>query len=42
MSAIFPDPIKKLPEPDIPLDGIKAYLSQSDTHQIILMEKEAK
>ncbi len=38
MSEIFPDPIKNLPEADIPLEGIKAYLSQSDTHQIIFME----
>jgi quercetin dioxygenase-like cupin family protein len=38
MSEVFPDPIKSLPEADIPLEGIKAYLSQSDTHQIIFME----
>ena len=38
MSGVFPDPIKNLPEADIPLDGINAYLSQSDTHQIIFME----
>jgi quercetin dioxygenase-like cupin family protein len=40
MSAIFPKPITELPEADIPLEGIKAYLSQSDTHQIIFMEFE--
>ncbi|MBN2539086.1 MAG: cupin domain-containing protein [Deltaproteobacteria bacterium] len=40
MSEIFPDPIKNLPEADIPLEGITAYLSQSDTHQIIFMEFE--
>ena len=40
MSELFPDPIKNLPEADIPLDGITAYLSQSDTHQIIFMEFE--
>jgi len=38
MSEVFPDPIKNLPEADIPIEGIKAYLSQSDTHQIIFME----
>ena len=38
MSEVFPDPIKNLPEADIPLEGITAYLSQSDTHQIIFME----
>lgn len=38
MSIIFPQPIRELPEADIPLEGIKAYLSQSDSHQIIFME----
>ena len=38
MSEIFPKPIRELPEADIPIDGIKAYLSQSDSHQIIFME----
>ena len=38
MSEIFPQPIKDLPEADIPLEGIKAYLSQSETHQIVFME----
>ena len=37
---IFPEQKRKLPEADIPLEGIKAYLSQSDTHQIIFMEFE--
>ena len=36
--ATFPDPIRKLPEADIPLKGLKAYLSQGDNHQIIFME----
>ena len=40
MSEIFPKPIRDLPEADIPIDGIKAYLSQSDSHQIIFMEFE--
>ena len=40
MSKIFPQPIKDLPEANIPIDGITAYLSQSDTHQIIFMEFE--
>jgi len=38
MAANFPDPILHLPEADIPLDGIKAYLSQGADHQIIFME----
>jgi quercetin dioxygenase-like cupin family protein len=38
MSETFPKPIRDLPEADIPFEGVKAYLSQSDTHQIIFME----
>ncbi len=38
MSEIFPDPIRNLQEADIPLDGIKAYLSQAENHQILFME----
>ena len=38
MSEIFPDPVRSLPRADIPLKGIKAYLSQADSHQIIFME----
>jgi quercetin dioxygenase-like cupin family protein len=38
MSKIFPQPIEDLPEADIPINGLKAYLSQSDSHQIIFME----
>jgi len=38
MSEIFPDPVRSLPQADIPLNGIKAYLSQADSHQIIFME----
>lgn len=40
MESVFPEPIRKLPEADIPLKGIKAYLSQADTHQVIFMEFE--
>jgi quercetin dioxygenase-like cupin family protein len=35
---IFPEPVLKLPEADIPLDGVKAFLSQGNDHQIIFME----
>ena len=37
-SNIFPEPILNLPEADITLDGIKAYLSQGNDHQIIFMQ----
>ena len=38
MSGIFPEPIRNLPEADIPLSGLKAYLSQSENHQILFMQ----
>jgi quercetin dioxygenase-like cupin family protein len=38
MKTIFPDPIKNLPKADIPLEGLKAYLSQAENHQIVFME----
>ena len=38
MNSIFPEPIQILPKADISLKGISAYLSQSESHQIIFME----
>jgi len=38
MDTIFPETITNLPEADIPLDGITAYLSQAETHQILFMQ----
>ena len=38
MSKVFPDPIERLPEADMPFEGVKAYLSQSDGHQVVFME----
>ena len=40
MEIIFPEPIRNLPEADIPIDGIKAYLSQAADHQLIFMQFE--
>lgn len=40
MKATFPEPILRLPEADLPFPGVKAYLSQSDDHQIIFMQFE--
>jgi quercetin dioxygenase-like cupin family protein len=40
MKHIFPEPIRSLPEADIPLSGIKAFLSQAENHQIIFMQFE--
>ncbi len=33
----FPDPVRNLPQADIPLPGVAAYLSQGSNHQIIFM-----
>jgi quercetin dioxygenase-like cupin family protein len=38
MASVFPDPIVNLPEADVPVDGVRAYLSQSEDHQIVFME----
>lgn len=37
MLEVFPEPILNLPEADIPLKGISAYLAQGFEHQIIFM-----
>jgi quercetin dioxygenase-like cupin family protein len=37
-NKIFPKPITDLPEADVPINGIKAYLSQGLNHQIVFME----
>ncbi|GAU79306.1 cupin domain-containing protein [Fusibacter sp. 3D3] len=37
---LFPLPIQNLPKADIPFEGLTAYLSQSENHQIIFMEFE--
>ena len=38
MKYVFSEPIYNLPEADIPVKGIKAYLSQGLNHQVIFME----
>ena len=40
MEDIFPEPVRRLPEADIPLSGLRAYLSQAEDHQILFMEFE--
>lgn len=40
MTESFPPPIMSLPQADIPLDGLQAYLSQGDNHQILFMRFE--
>lgn len=38
MKDVFPEPIRNLPQADIPIKGLKAFLSQSDSHQILFMQ----
>ena len=38
MNDIFPKPIKNLPEVDISLNGVRAYLIQGENEQIIFMD----
>lgn len=38
MESIFPYWIRNLPQADIPLEGVRAFLSQADSHQILFME----
>lgn len=38
MSTIFPESIASLPKANIPLDGLTAYLSQGEGHQILFMQ----
>ena len=40
MSQAFPDTIRQLPQAEVPLDGVTAFLSQAGTHQIVFMEFE--
>jgi quercetin dioxygenase-like cupin family protein len=37
MGDIFPEPLRRLPQAEIPVSGVEAYLSQADTHQILFM-----
>lgn len=38
MKSVFPEMIRSLPLADIPLDGVTAFISQADDHQILFME----
>ena len=40
MNTIFPEPIESFPEADIPIEGVTAFISQSDTHQTLYMQFE--
>lgn len=38
MTETFPEPILNLPEADIPFEGLKAYLAQGESYQILFMK----
>lgn len=38
MKTIFPEAISNLPQAQIPIDGLTAFMSQGGTHQILFME----
>lgn len=38
MNDVFPEPIRSLPKADIPIEGLTAYISQSETHQVLYMQ----
>ncbi len=38
LDNIFPEPIRNLSQADIPLNGVTAFLSQAENHQIVFME----
>ena len=40
MPGNFPFEIEGLPRADVPIPGIRAYLSQADSHQVVFMEFE--
>lgn len=40
MSNIFPEAILNLPEADVPIKGVQAYLHQAENNQILFMKFE--
>jgi quercetin dioxygenase-like cupin family protein len=41
MHEFYPEEITRLPEADIPFEGVRGWLSQSADHQIVFFEIEA-
>jgi quercetin dioxygenase-like cupin family protein len=41
MDFEFPDLIKRLPEADIPFEGVRGWISQSENHQLVFIELDA-
>jgi quercetin dioxygenase-like cupin family protein len=38
MKSVFPEMIRSLPIAEIPLEGVTAFISQAEDHQILFME----
>lgn len=38
MNELFPEPVRALPEADLPFAGARAWLSQGEGHQILFMQ----
>lgn len=41
MNTFYPKIITSLPEAEIPFEGVKGWLSQSENHQLVFFEMEA-
>ena len=41
MNDFFPEIIRRLPEADIPFEGVRGWLSQGEDHQLVFFEIEA-
>ncbi len=38
MADVFPESVRKLPQADIPLPGLRAWLLQGENHQVLFMQ----
>jgi hypothetical protein len=41
LNSHFPEVMTRLPEADLPFEGVKAWILQADTRQLIFFEFEA-
>ncbi|MEN6576509.1 MAG: cupin domain-containing protein [Phycisphaerales bacterium] len=40
MAEVFPESVRRLPQADIPLRGLRAWLLQGENHQVLFMQFE--